>query len=307
VPADHAETWNVTLKNVGDVPPRDPPPTADGWRVRGWAAPEATVGRCLVTEVTINQQLVRELYLRPGDTDCDGVPAPECDKFYYKDPGSSTIDAASCVQNFPWPTAGTPTCLVGGPGCSELGNAGSCLQVAPEYCAPQPVCSTCVDTIPACVHNGQVGAIHCNAIAMALDTPCPPPYTATIDLSELVKLNPNVACGDLGFSDASKLPMLSFQPTWSPPGSTGAAPSLSAMTGASNCVYDLAATVPMGSTLASAYYAIVDVPLSNGRHDVLPIEVNVQIGQCPVGGTPISCSLDGISGSDTIHACAAAP
>jgi hypothetical protein len=307
IPGSGAETWSVQLTEVADVPAGDPAPTRDGWRVHAWAAADATVGHCVVTELASNGNFVRELYLRPSDTDCDGVAAArECDPFYYLDPGSAKVDQANCLALAAWP-ASQHTCLVGGTGCSEVASTtNTCLPIAPEYCAPNAICdATCFGGLRACVHAGQVAAIHCTAVATTADVPCNGVYSAPLSLAALVA-GSNTTCDTLGFATENTLPGLTFHSSWTPvaagsPKFTGQGPN------GAPCDYTLTMEPATPAAFAAAYYGVIDVPLSNGRNDVLPIEVQITFGTCPVGTTPLmTCTAVGIDGDGLPH-CAVAP
>jgi hypothetical protein len=308
VPGAGAETWNVSLAEVIDIPAGDPSPARDGWRVHAWVATGASVGRCVVTELASNGNLVRELYLRPSDTDCDGLAAArECDPFYYLDPGSANVDQANCVTIAAWPS-GDHTCLVGGPGCSEIATTtNACLPVTPEYCAPNAVCdSTCFGGLRACVHAGQVAAIHCTAIAVAADTPCSGTYDAPLSLAALVA-NSTTTCDALGFAPENRLPALQFDPAWLP-AATGSPSFTAQATSGAACDYVLTMKPAAASVFAPSYYGVVDVPLSNGRHDVVPIEVLITFAACPGSTVPLmTCTATGIDGGDGLPHCAAGP
>jgi hypothetical protein len=308
IPGDGAETWDVHLAEVTDVPAGDPPPARDGWRVHAWVATAATVGRCVVTELENSGNLVRELYLRPSDTDCDGLAAArECDPYYYLDPGSARVDQASCLAITAWP-ANDHTCLVGGTGCSEVApTTAQCLQVSPEYCAPNAMCDpTCFGSLSACVHAGQVTAIHCTAIATSADVPCNGAYSAPLSLATLVA-NGTTTCDTLGFAAENALPGLPFDSSWTP--TAAGSPKFSAAgPNGTPCDYVLMMEPATPSTFAQAYYGMVDVPLSNGRHDVVPIEVQVTVGACPVGTAPLlTCTMTVVAAGDGLPHCAAAP
>jgi hypothetical protein len=247
-------------------------------------------------------------------------PRNECDPFYYLDPGFACADAAKCVKSFTWPpnTPTAMTCLLAGMTCSEVmpmtGN--SCnARVVPEYCVPDALCNggcTIASTgLRSCVHSGSIAAIKCSMAAIDTGTICTNEYSSLVDLSELVKANPATMCDDISIADDSTAPMFAFNSPWTAMGGTGAmtpGPTVTPTTSATvNCQYQLVFTPPSVIAFDPQYYGVVDVPLSNGRHDLLPIEIDLAVGQCPSSGSAVTCSLVNISGSDTLHNCATAP
>lgn len=312
LPVHRAETWDVPLDaSVVDVPPGDPRPTSDGWRLRAWPPMQQTTSRCVVSEVFSNGMMQREFYLRPGDTDCDGVsPDKECDPFYYLDPGSATIDTVSCIQTFPWPTMNNSTCMLGGMGCSEIStNPTGCVRVQPEYCAAQSLCdTTCTAALETCVHDGQISAIHCTAITPGLDVACANGYAATFTMAPLVGASMQT-CDEMRFDNAQP-PMLSFDTQWQPGGGANGQPTFTAQPSSNGapCDFDLQMTPGSPVSFQDSYVTLADVKLSNGRHDVIPIQVQVQVGTvCPAMGSALTCNYVEATTADSIRACATVP
>jgi hypothetical protein len=314
LPIHRAETWDLKLDpNVVDVPPGDPQPASDGWRLRAWsnpAVPQPGASRCVVSERISNGTVEREFYLRPDDTDCDGV-VHECDYYYYLDPGSSTIDAANCIQPFSWPaTSTTPICMIGGMGCSEtMANPLGCVRVEPAYCAAAELCSaTCNTQLPMCVHNQGVSAIHCTAYAPALDTTCAP-YTATVSFDSLLG-NTMETCDELLFADESQAqPSYKFDTQWQASGGVNGGITVTAAPSGNGtpCSFDLTMVAGTPVSFKSSYLGLADVRLSNGRHDVMPIEIQTSVvAACPAGISAMECSFTPTS-TETMQKCAIAP
>jgi hypothetical protein len=314
IPANNPQQWNVTLDPVSDiVGSMYTPPPANTWRLHAWPPTMTSLARCLVGESTLSGPLVREFYLRKDDPDCDdGMIMQECDDFWYMDPGSATISGANCAMNETWPTNNPSTCLLGGQGCSETKlSAGGCTAIAPEYCLPDGVCTAgCLASaalLTNCIQHQNTAAIGCTALVAGADVQCSGTYSTIVDLGALVS-NTAVACGELQVAPTMPLPMVSFaQQPWVPQGTGAGSVTIQFPRDATSmCAYGVVMTFTPPVVTLPVYDALLDVSLTNGRHDVIPVEIATKIG-CPTPGVALlSCNFQP-SGGDHVTNCATAP
>ncbi len=287
IPYARAEFWKITLDDAVDQASS----TAlkpEGNRVWVWrrsSAATADLAACIGIEHSDGKMIDRTWLVPADDTDCDEVPANlECDRFNYQAMGTSGLDKANCATATSTQTVvPAGACLLGGPSCIDGSSESSCGPVLPYVCLPSVVCSspTCRQDLVACVENGLVTYFKIMMPAdMSMDR-CgnsPSQYLVQVDLSSLVPTKPGLTpatCTDVKFAKLDVNNAITLTTDFTPNGATFKVGAFAAP-----CKFQFSWTA--GAPSNSSLYTFLDLALSNGTHELLPLRIELQPGDCTV-------------------------
>lgn len=266
-----------------------------------WRAPNAvaTTPSCLAIE---HRDGTNEFLVPPGDPDCDGFIANECDPDWY-DYASNT--ATPCLTQ-PTPAS---ACVVGSEaGCTD-GTANTCAPGA-RYCLPERACASPKCGLfdgPGCLAElvpdpadltSPVAALRCT-VQLATNRHETCQAITTVVLSAASSCNPGFA------SLSSATVMSSSQLDFSSPSVLGSL-QLGPVTTSSPCTFALtpAFEILVEPPLATVGDGVLSLATSNGSTLLVPVIVNFQsVAACSPPIDAMQCTFVNTS-ADTIYTCA---
>ncbi|CAN5308634.1 hypothetical protein BH11MYX1_BH11MYX1_08820 [soil metagenome] len=272
-----------------------------------WRAPnaDAATPSCLAIE---HRDGTNEFLVPPGDPDCDGISANECDPDWYMYSANTTTP---CLTQ-PAPAS---ACVVGSKaGCSD-GAASKC-EAEHSYCFPARACAeqTCgLFDGPGCLDhlipdpsdaNSPVAALRCSvAWRSGTDAPCPGTTLVTLpsssgctatflDLAPGFPANGPPGTQDLPFNTATFNGSLHVDPT-----STVSACRLAV---SSSFKVEVA---PPHAAVGRGVLAVANP--GSGFTLILPVIVDflqVPVAVCPLPASAVTCAYENTM-ADTIYRC----
>ena len=309
IPHDRAKFWKIALDEAADQA-SSPALQPEGNRVWVWrrsSAATADLAACIGIEHSDGKTIERTWLVPADDTDCDEVPANvECDRFNYQAMGTSDLDKANCATATSAPTVvPAGACLLGGPSCIDGSSNSSCGPVLPYFCLPSVVCasSSCRQDLVACVANGLVTHFKITMPATTNMGPCEADTSQNsviVDLSALVPTKPGLTrarCTDIKFARLDVNNAITLTTDFTPNGATFTAGQLAAP-----CSFLFSWTA--GNVSTQALFTFLDLALSNGTHELLPVRIDLQPADC--NAAPDASVTPHYTAADQLSSCALA-